>query len=450
MFNNLREFFNSGSTLPYDFRLDKLKKLKVNLKKFENKLLNSLKMDLNKPEIEFYSGEIGFVYNEIDFAIKNLQKWIKKNYVRSSLSSFPSKSYTLSVPRGVVLIISPWNYPLQLVFVPLIGSIAAGNCTVIKPSEYTPNFNTLLSEILAITFDPNYITLQEGDGAIVIPKMLQEFDFNYVFFTGSISVGKSIAKLCANNLIPYSLELGGKSPAIVDSEVDLDVAVKRIAWGKFFNAGQTCVAPDYVIIDSKIKHIFIEKLIKVLDKFYINLDQDLARIINKKRYELLGEYLKSQTVIYGGGMCSEKLQIYPTLIDEPNLNDKIMQEEIFGPILPIISYIDINQLYSILEKNPNPLSLYVFSTNKTFNDKIINQVQFGGACINTCLLHLSNSRLPFGGIMLSGQGSYHGKYSFEIFSHKKSIVDMSTKLDVFLKYPPYSKFKLYFIKKIFK
>ena len=450
MYNNLKQFFDSGNTLSYQFRINQLKNLKINLKKYEIELLKSLKVDLNKPSIEFYSGELGFVYNEINFTIKNLKRWMKKHYVTSSLSSFPSQSYTLSVPRGVVLIISPWNYPLQLVFAPLIGSIAAGNCSVIKPSEFTPAFNEVLNQILSATFSNNYITIQHGEGSIIIPQMLKEFNFNYVFFTGSINVGKEIAKLCANSLIPYSLELGGKSPVIVDQNVDLDIAVKRIAWGKFFNAGQTCVAPDYVIVDSRIKHVFIEKLIKILDKFYLNLDDDLAKIINKKRFEKLCLYLNSQNIIYGGKTCSKKLQISPTLIDEPSLNNILMQEEIFGPILPILSYNDRQQLLSIIELNPNPLSLYIYSKNKNFANEIIEKVQFGGACINTCLFHLTNSRLPFGGIMLSGQGSYHGKYSFDSFSHKKSIVNMSTKIDFFLKYPPYNKFKLYLIKKLFK
>ena len=442
--NNLFRFFNSGSTNDYSFRLTQLKRLRIVLKEYENELILALQKDLNKPYTEAYASEIDFVYSEISYMERHLKRFIKPQKVSSPLKLFYSKSYIYSVPLGVVLIIAPWNYPVQLLLSPLIGAIAGGNCIVLKPSEFTPTVSLVLKKVIDKSFDPNYIILIEGDGAHVVPELIKQNDFNHVFFTGSTIVGREIAKECSNKLIPYTLELGGKSPAIIDSNVDLKVACKRIAWAKFYNSGQTCIAPDYILVDQKIKDDFIKELKLIVDQFYANTNY--ARIINKKRFSTLVNYIKDSKVIYGGKYNEENLYIEPTLVDSPSIENAIMHDEIFGPILPIIGYSSIEEMQDIISKNQSPLALYVFSKNKVFANKIINDISFGGGGVNIALLHIINSNLPFGGVGNSGQGSYHGKYSFDTFTHKKSIVKMSTCLDAFFKYPPYTKFKSFLLK----
>lgn len=444
--NKQREYFNSQVTHDYTFRKLQLNKLQAAIKLFESELIHALKTDLNKPEIEAYASEIAIVYSAIKHASSELQQWMRPHKESSSLALFYSRSYTLAVPLGVVLIVAPWNYPAQLLLAPLVGAIAAGNCAVLKPSEYTPNVAGILQKIIKHAFSDEYISCMIGDGATVVPQLIKEFDFNYVFFTGSSNVGKSIATLCAQKLIPYTLELGGKSPAIVDVEANIEITCKRIAWAKFYNSGQTCVAPDYVLVDARIKNKFITTLIKVLDKFYPDWQQ-LSKIVNQQRFATLVGYLHDSNIIYGGRFEPDKLMIQPTLINEPSFEHPLMSNEIFGPILPILAYTNTAQLKEIIGKNPYPLALYVFSENKEFNQDIIKSIQFGGGCINTALMHLVNENLPFGGVMASGQGQYHGKYSFTTFSHIKAIVDMPTWLDVFLKYPPYTKFKQKLLRK---
>ncbi|HMT03665.1 MAG TPA: aldehyde dehydrogenase family protein [Burkholderiales bacterium] len=447
--HELQDFFQTGKTLSKQFRHEQLLKLKASIKYHEQQLLDALKLDLNKPEQEAYSSEIAIVYEEINFALKNLKSWMKKQKVKSPITLFYSKSYIYKVPRGIVLIIAPWNYPIQLVLSPLIGAIAAGNCVVIKPSEYTVNVNKVLQSIISYAFNPDYVIAIEGDGVEVIPRLINDFNFNYVFFTGSSQVGKEIAKLCAEKLIPYTLELGGKSPVIIDNKINLDVTCKRLIWSKFFNAGQTCIAPDYVLIDYKIKDIFIKKLKATIKEFYPNNLNGFTKIINHKRFDILCNYIKDNQIIYGGKSDANNLMIEPTLVDEPSFNSEIMQKEIFGPILPIISFKSKAQLYEIIDKNPNPLSLYIFSLDNKFCEEVIHKIPFGGGGINIGLFHLINPRLPFGGIMNSGNGCYHGKYSFEAFSHTKSIVNTATFLDIPIKYPPYSKWKIWLLKKLF-
>ena len=325
-----------------------------------------------------------------------------------------------------------------------MGAIAGGNCAIVKPSEYTPNVANVLAKIISQTFASNYIQLVDGDGAIVVPELIGNNDFDHVFFTGSTVVGRVIASLCANKLIPYTLELGGKSPAIIDSNVNLKVTCKRLAWAKFFNAGQTCVAPDYVLVDEKIKDEFIATLKQTLQQFYS--PNSIARIINLKRFEVLTRFIKDSTVIYGGQADKNLLYIEPTLIDSPYIGAPIMHEEIFGPLLPIIAYSSTDELYNIIRQNPNPLALYVFSENNQFATKIINDIQFGGGGINIALMHFASHYIPFGGVRQSGQGNYHGKFSFDAFTHKKSIVKMSTRFDAFVKYPPYTKLKSWLLK----
>jgi len=444
MLNQLKQlsnFFATGATQAYTFRYQQLVNLKHALNKHQTDLIQALKVDLNKPEFEAYSSEIGLIYEEISYAQKYLKTWMKPQKVRTPLTAFYAKSYIYNVPLGVVLIIAPWNYPVQLLLSPLVGAIAAGNCVIVKPSELLPNVTNIIQQIIDAAFSKNYVLLIEGDGATVVPELINSFKFNYVFFTGSTNVGKAIALQCAAQLIPYTLELGGKSPAIVDKTANLDITAKRIVWAKFFNAGQTCVAPDYLLVDYTIKAPLIEKLKHYIAKFYTNSEEDLAKIVNHQHLTTLSAYLTSNKIIYGGEFDSKTLVFNPTLVDEPHLTDPIMQREIFGPILPIISYQTKEKLYQIIKHNPNPLALYVFSQDQSFNNEIIQNISFGGGGINTGLMHLTNPRLPFGGVMESGQGNYHGKYSFDTFSHKKSIVKMANWIDVFIKYPPYTKLK---------
>jgi aldehyde dehydrogenase (NAD+) len=458
-FAAILEFFNSGMTYQYNFRKTQLLKLRNVIKKYETQLIAALKTDLGKPELEAYVSEVAIVYNEINYALKHLKSWMRKEKVSTPLSLFYSTSYVYKVPLGVVLIIAPWNYPVQLLLTPLIGAIAAGNCAVLKPSELVPATSHLLKTIITEVFDCQYINIIEGDGVVVVPNLINDYPFNHVFFTGSTTVGKSIAVQCAAKLIPYTLELGGKSPAIVDKDVDLDVACKRILWGKWFNAGQTCIAPDYILVHQDIKSDLITRLKYHLDRFLEHGDMaapsissapslfsSYTSILNYKRMHILQSYLEGLNVIYGGAFNSSHLKFMPTIVDEPPLIHKIMQEEIFGPILPILSYADESQLRNIISHNPNPLALYVFSTNQDFIESMLTTISFGGGCVNTTLMHLVNLNLPFGGVGNSGQGKYCGKYSFDTFSYQKAIVKMATWFDAFIKYPPYTKLKLSLLK----
>jgi aldehyde dehydrogenase (NAD+) len=444
--NQLDDFFKSGSTHNYSFRVSQLEKLRLALQDHEEDLMLALHQDLNKPSIEAYASEIGIIYSEISYIKKHLKSWMKPQKVKSPLALFYSKSYIYSVPLGMVLIIAPWNYPVQLLLSPLIGAIAGGNCAVVKPSEYTPNVSKVLQKIINQAFNSNYVLLVEGDGAVIVPELIKQNNFDHVFFTGSTMVGRSIASLCASKLIPYTLELGGKSPAIIDSNINLSVACKRLAWTKFYNAGQTCVAPDYVLVDASIKDAFITELKSTLKKFYPA--NNISRIINKNRFDKLVNYLDTANIIHGGEFDEELLYIAPTLVDSPDMHDALMRDEVFGPILPILSYSSWDELCSIIGQNPNPLSLYVFSENDEFANKIINNIPFGGGGVNIALLHLVSENLPFGGVRQSGQGHYHGKFSFDTFTHKKAIVKMSTHFDAFFKYPPYTKFKSWLLRTV--
>lgn len=444
----LHDYFLTGETKTYNFRINKLKQLEKCIKKYEQPLQEALKLDLNKPEIESYASEISVIYDEINVACKHLKFWMRPTRVKTPLAFFLSKSLVYKVPLGVVLIISPWNYPLQLSLSPLVGAIAAGNCVVLKPSEFTPHVNKIIKEILNEVFSTNNVVVYEGDGAEIIPQLIDSELLNHVFFTGSTYVGKEIATMCAKRLIPYTLELGGKSPAIIDKTAKLELVAKRIVWAKFYNAGQTCVAPDYILIHRDIKETFINYLKKYIDIFYRDKQHSLAKIINLKRFNTLCGYLNDATIIHGSGHNRDTLFIEPTLLDEPSLEHKVMQEEIFGPILPILSFTNEMDIIETIGHNPNPLALYVFSEDKVFTNNIINTIQFGGGGVNIAIMHVANSYLPFGGVMTSGCGNYHGKYSFDTFSHAKSILNMSTKIDMGVKYPPYTKFKTWLLKKI--
>lgn len=427
---NLKEFFNSGNTLDIDFRIHQLKILKSALIEYEEKIYKAFYLDLHKSREETFLTELFVVFKEIKFFLKNLKKLSKPKRVRIGLENQTGKSYIYPEPYGVALIISPWNYPVNLSLVPLIGAIAAGNCVVLKPSEYSENVSLILKEMISKYFPENFTKVVTGDAEV--SKKLLENDFDYIFFTGSQNVGKHVMKKASEKLIPVTLELGGKNPTIVDSNCDLKLAAKRIAWGKTLNAGQTCISPDYLLIDHKIKEKFLP-LLKTYLKEYSN---NMAHIINEKHIERLSNLLDNTEgkILFGGKFNGKKLE--PTIVDNVFIDDVLMKDEIFGPILPIITFNEKNEIFEIISKNPYPLSLYVFSNDKLFIKKIISRIQAGGITINDTITHFVPETLPFGGIKSSGIGSYHGKYSFDTFSHYKPVF-IKGKFELNVKYPPY-------------
>ncbi|MCO4294008.1 aldehyde dehydrogenase [Solitalea sp. MAHUQ-68] len=434
-----RKYFNSGATLSYEFRLQQLKKLKQAIRSNEEAIFNALKRDLNKHEFESYGTEVGIVYEELNFAIKHLKKWMKPVRPSTPMALFPSSSYIHKDPLGCVLIIAPWNYPFQLLINPLIGAIAGGNCTILKPSELAPATAVIIEKIIRETFGPEYVATVQGDGAQVIPDMMNNHRFDLVFFTGSIPVGYAIAEMAAKKLTPVILELGGKSPCIVDKEVDLNNAAKRIVWGKFTNAGQTCVAPDYLMVHHSRKQELIELIKKYITEFYTDSPSqgDYGSIINNRRFDTLKKYLDQGNIICGGQTNEEKLYISPTLIENVSMDSPLMNDEIFGPILPIFEFHSYDETFELIKQNPNPLAFYLFTKNKATEQLYINKLPFGGGCINNTLIHLGNPKVPFGGVGNSGIGNYHGKFSFDAFTRMKSVLKTQTWFDSGIQYAPF-------------
>ena len=436
-----RSFFETGTTKEYDFRIAQLKKLKAVVEKHELEIFEALYTDLKKSPEECWITENGFFLSELKNAISKLSGWMKSKRVNTNLANLPSKSFIISEPLGVVLIISPWNYPFQLLFTPLIGAIAAGNCVVLKSSEFAPATSAVMKKIIEETFDEKYIFFTEGDGATVIPQMMDNFVFDHVFYTGSTAVGKIIYQSAAKNLVPVTLELGGKSPCIVEADADIKVAAKRIAFPKFSNAGQMCVAPDYVLVHASQKEALVAELKKAIDGFFkadAATSYDYGKIINQKQFDRLLTYFNDGNILYGGTSDKEKLFVAPTLMDDINLDGGIMKDEIFGPILPIISFTTMKEALDIINKHKNPLAFYVFTSNNEKEKQWLNAVAFGGGCVNNASVHLVNHNLPFGGRGASGLGNYHGHFSFDTFSHKKSILRTPTWIDPSIKYPPYA------------
>ena len=431
-----------------DYRKATLKKLLKNIKLHENDIIDALYKDFKKPVFESVLTETNYVISELKTTINNLNKWAKPKKVLPSLLNFPSSDYIYSEPYGNVLIISPWNYPFQLALCPLISAVAAGNKVTLKPSELTPNTSFLIAKIIRETFDVKHVVAILGDAKIAENLLKNRWDF--IFFTGSVKVGKIVAQAAANYLTPVVLELGGKNPCIIEKSANLKLSAKRIVWGKFLNAGQTCIAPDYLIIHKNIKTEFITLLKQEITNFYSEnpeLSTDYARIINKENWKRQIELIENQNIVFGGISNETDLYLSPTLVDEPDLNSKLMQDEIFGPILPILSFQNEQELKTIISKYEKPLSFYVFSQNSDFSNRMIKQYSFGGGCINDTIVQFSNNRLPFGGVGNSGIGAYHGKLSFEVFSHQKAIVKKATWLDIPLRYAPY-KSKIKIIRKI--
>ncbi len=448
----MRKYFDSGTTLPYRFRKEQLQILRSAVSGYEDRLNAALYQDLKKSPEEIWVTETGFFTAEINKVIRNLKKWMRPRKVPTNLLNLPSRSYIFSEPLGVVLIIAPWNYPFQLLLAPLIGAIAAGNCVVLKPSEFAPATASVLKEMFKENFPPGYIQLVEGQGSEVIPHLMQEFAFDHIFYTGSTEVGRIIYREAAEKLIPVTLELGGKSPAIVEEDADIKIAAKRIAVVKFSNAGQMCVAPDYVLVHRAVKGKFLKEIELAINSFYpegAKASRDYGRIINRNQYNRLLSFLEGENVVSGGETSADDFFIGPTIIDEPDLESPLMQEEIFGPLLPVISFEERKTAMDIVQKNKNPLALYVFTSNKKTADDWIKKVPFGGGCINNASFHLLNPNLPFGGRGSSGLGNYHGRFSFDTFSHKKSILKTPVWFDPSIKYPPYDG-KLGLLKRIIR
>ncbi|CAH8282924.1 aldehyde dehydrogenase [Mariniflexile fucanivorans] len=441
---------STQKTKSLETRLVYLKALKSEILSKEQAVYDALNKDFKKSEFETYVSEFSLVISQLNLAIKNLNKWAKPKRVSSSIITFPSKDYIYKEPYGNVLIISPWNYPFLLALEPLIMAVSAGNTVVLKPSELTTHTSQLLTGIIKTVFPEDYVTSIQGDAQVSTELLAKKWD--YIFFTGSVPVGKIVAEAAAKHLTPVTLELGGKSPCIIDDTAKLKLAAKRIVWGKFFNAGQTCIAPDYVIIKRTIKQEFIELLKHEIIDFYGENPKesaDFPRIINEKNTQRLANMLKETNVVFGGIVEETTNYIAPTLIDEPALNSEVMNDEIFGPILPILTYETKEDIHRIVTNFDKPLSLYTFSNDKNFIEHILNTYSFGGGVVNDVLIHFSNHKLPFGGVGSSGMGAYHGKLSFDTFSHSKAIIKRGNWLDPSMRYAPY-KNKLNFIKKIFK
>ncbi len=447
--NNQKLYFSKEKTRDISFRKKQLEKLYKSIKQHENEILIALKSDLNKSAFEAYETEIGMVYEELKFMLKNIKNFSKPRRIKTPLMHFPSKSYQYQDPYGCVLIMSPWNYPFQLTLVPLIGAIAAGNCAVVKPSNYAKETSRVILKILS-EFPQEYIAVVEG-GRDVNNALLEE-KFDYIFFTGSPLVGKLVMEKAAQHLTPMTLELGGKSPCIIDKTAKIDLAAKRVAWGKLLNSGQTCVAPDYIIVHESIKNEFINALKKYIEVFYgknPEKNPEYPKIINKIHFDRLSELINNSENVYGGKTNSETYQIAPAIIDNCQWDSLVMKDEIFGPILPIISYNDFDEIIKQINSRPKPLALYCFTESKTIENKILKSVLYGGGCINDTVLHLANPYLSFGGVGESGLGKYHGKESFYTFSHTKSVLKRGTSSDINLRYAPY-KDNLKHIKKILK
>ncbi len=443
-----RAYFASGATRSLQFRLQALDKLKNVLKANEALLHEALLGDLNKPVFESYMCETGIVYEEINYHRKHLKKWMKDRRVRTPLAQFPSRSFLSPEPFGVTLIMSPWNYPLQLCLAPLIGAISAGNTAIIKPSAYAPRTSRAVAKLIGDTFPEAYIAVVEGGRAENSALLREKFD--HIFFTGSVAVGKLVMEQAARHLTPVTLELGGKSPVIVDETADIPLAARRIAFGKLLNAGQTCVAPDYVFVHRSVKAAFTEQYQKAVEQFFPQGDfSTLPHIINEKHYHRLMGLLEGETVLYGGTFCPEKRLIAPVLL-EGRLDSPIMAEEIFGPILPVIAYEEIQECVDFIRSRPKPLAFYLFTKSKRTEKFILERCSFGGGCINDTVIHLATTHMGFGGVGESGMGSYHGKASFETFSHLRSVLKKGCWLDLPMRYRPYTSKNEAMIRKFMK
>jgi aldehyde dehydrogenase (NAD+) len=446
-----RRYFEKGETRSVDFRLKQLDKLSKTIKKYEKQIIDALYKDLHKPEFEAYATEIGFLYDSIKYFKKNLIKWARTRSVRTPIFYPLSKSMIYKEPYGTVLIVGPFNYPFQLVIEPLLGAIASGNCAVLKPSEYTPNITAIIKKVIEESFDNAYIRVVEGEREVTATLINAPFD--YIFFTGSVGVGKVVMEAAGRNLVPVTLELGGKSPCIVDKTANIDVAAERITWGKFLNTGQTCVAPDYILAHKDIKQQLILAIVKQIRQFYgesPKASEDYGRIVSQRHMQRLVGLLDERKIVHGGQYDLKDLYMAPTIMDNIKWNDKVMEDEIFGPILPILEFDDLEEVVKTVNSRPKPLALYVFAEDRVMWQRIIENTSFGGGCINDTISHLTSPHLPFGGVGNSGMGSYHGKKSFDTFTHEKSVLVKTMNISLRFLYPPYNQAKLKLLKKFLK
>ncbi|MDQ0253967.1 aldehyde dehydrogenase (NAD+) [Evansella vedderi] len=430
-----RTYFYTGETRDIKFRQRQLMRLKEAIKSKEEAIFEALKRDLNKSENEAYLTEVGYLYNEFKDIVKNIDLWAAPRKEKAPLTHTGAKSYVYKDPYGVTLIIAPWNYPFQLALAPLIGALAAGNTAIIKPSELTPHTSSVIRDLIAETFDEKYVAVVEGDAETA--KYLLEEKFDYIFFTGSVQVGKKVMEAAAKHLTPVTLELGGKSPAIIMKDANLKLAAKRIVWGKFINAGQTCVAPDYILVYEKHRRKLLKYIVHFIKKLYgddIRFNKDYPKIVHEKHVDRLVKLLDENKIYYGGEYDRVDRFMEPTVMVEVEDGDPVMGEEIFGPILPVLTFTDDYELIERIRKRPSPLALYLFSKSKDTQEYIMENLQFGGGCINDTLMHLATPYLPFGGVGESGMGAYHGKYSFDTFTHEKSVLKQTTSFDIPLRY----------------
>jgi aldehyde dehydrogenase (NAD+) len=438
---NQRKFFASGQTQPIGYRLEMLKKLRDLIIQHEQEIKEALWKDFHKPSFEVMATETHFILKELNLAIRKLKRWSRAKRVRTPLVHFIAHSYVIPQPYGQVLILSPWNFPFQLAFLPLLGALAAGNCVILKVSRQVPNITVVMEKILA-HFPKELVAMINGDHSISEYLLSQKFD--YIFFTGSCKIGKYVMQKAAENLTPVSLELGGKNPCVVAADAKLEFAAKRIAWGKFINAGQTCISPDYLLIDNKIKDQFVELIRKEINTFFGDHPEqsnDFARVINGENVKRLSSLMNCGEVVTGGNVVAEDCFIPPTVIKDVKPTDPIMQEEIFGPILPVISFDRMDEVYAIIEQNPKPLATYIFTRNRLLAREFLLKTQSGTAGINDTVMQIASPFLPYGGVGNSGMGRYHGKSSFNTFSNKRSVLVKSNLLDIFLRYPPYTPLK---------
>ncbi len=447
----MKRYFYSDMTRDCRFRWQHLVKLREAINKYEPQIITALQTDLGKAPQESYMTEIGMVQGEINYSLRHVNRWFRAKRKCTPLALFPSASYILREPYGTVLIMSPWNYPFQLAMIPLIGAVTAGNCAVLKPSEFAPRTAKIIEQIVTEVFPPQYVKVVQGNADT--GSALLQCDFDMIFFTGSPRVGKIVMEQAAKTLTPVILELGGKSPCIVHKTANMELAARRIVFGKFLNAGQTCVAPDYVVVDKEIQYPFINWLKIYIEKAFGSdplYNEELPQIITDHHLMRLVGLIEGEAIAFGGGYDRKQRKIAPTILKDVQWDSPIMQEEIFGPILPVISYENYDRLLSKIKRMPSPLALYIFSKDESAIDDALNSVSFGGGCVNDTIMHIANSRLPFGGVGDSGMGKYHGKYSFYAFSHAKSIVRKRPHFDFHIRYHPYNEKKFRLIRRMMK
>ena len=442
-----RQFFNSNATKDISFRIAQLQKLESLLRANEELLHQAIYKDFKKSAFENYTTEISLLYHDIKEAIKNIKKWSAKKKVRTNLANLPGKSYIIPEPLGVSLIIGAWNYPYQLSLAPAIAAIAAGNTVMLKPSELPINTSNIMAKLINENFDPQFFKVIEGGVAETQELLDQKFD--KIFFTGSVPVGKIVYQAAAKNLIPVTLELGGKSPAIITADCDLKISVKRLIWAKYLNAGQTCIAPDYVVVHKKVKEEFLILAKKEIDQSKFLIEEDnYVQIINHKNLQRLIALIDEDKIYTGGEYNLENRIIEPTILTNVTFEDKVMKDEIFGPILPVLEYDDLDKIIHQIKARPKPLSCYVFTSDKNIKRKILDEISFGGGAVNDAVMHISNSNMGFGGVGESGIGSYHGEHGFRAFSHYKGIMEKPTWIEPNFKYYPHTKSKLKWIKRL--